>query len=78
MAKRESIELWACIDARGDYAAGKSEEEAREKYEEDIGPLAECSGFRLVKLTVSVPLPEPVELSGEASDVETATLSSVS
>ena len=78
MAKKETIELWACIDACGDYACGTSEEAAREKYEEDIGPLSECSGFRLVKVSVSVPLPEPVELEDEASEIETATLRSVS
>lgn len=75
---KTTVELWACIDSNGDYAVGYSEETAREKYEEDVGALSECSGFRLVKICVAVPLPEPVELTGEASETGPASLTSVS
>jgi hypothetical protein len=78
MASKITVEMWACVDSAGDYAVGNSEEAAREKYEEDVQALSESSGFRLVKINVAVPLPEPVELTGEASEVETASLTSVS
>ena len=63
-----TIEVWACVDADGDYAVGATEEAAREKYEEDFCPLSEGSGFRLVKVNVTVPLPTVIELEVEAPD----------
>ncbi len=60
------IELWACVDSEGQYEVGTSAEAARERYEQDIGILADVEGFRLVCLTVRVALPVPVELTGEA------------
>ncbi len=56
MATHE-CEVWVCVDATGDYAVGVSAEAAREKYTEDIGDLGDCEGFRLVKVTVKVPMP---------------------
>lgn len=73
-----SVEMWACVDACGDYGVGADEEKARENYEEAIQALSESGGFRLVKVTVLVPLPEAIELTGEASEQETASLTSVS
>ena len=75
---KTTIELWACIDSNGDYATGEDAEKARERYEENVGAVSEAEGFRLVKVSVLVSLPEPVELTGEASDEETASLTSVS
>ena len=61
-----TVDLWACVDSNGDYAVGSSDEAAREKYEEDVGALNEVAGFRLVKVAVTVPLPEVIELEVEA------------
>lgn len=55
-----TAEVFVLVDANGDYAVGNSREHAIEKYEEDIQAVADCEGFRLVKLDVSVPLPEAV------------------
>ncbi len=60
------IELWACVDSDGQYECGTSAESARERFENEIGSLADVEGFRLVCLTVKVALPVPVELTGEA------------
>jgi hypothetical protein len=67
-----TLEVWTCVDANGDYAVGTTEEAAREKYEEDIGALNEASGFRLVKVNLTVPLPEVIELEVEADEPEEA------
>lgn len=77
MASKIDVEMWACVDDEGNYAVGASDEEAREKYEEQVQALSEASGFRLVKVTVKVPLPEIVELTGEVSEDETAELTTV-
>ena len=59
-------EVWICVDAAGDYAVGKEESEACDAYEQTIGELVNCGGYRLVKLIVNVPLPDVVELQGAA------------
>lgn len=69
-ANMVEVELWACVDASGDYGVGKDEEAACQAYEDDIGGTAPR---RLVKLTVKVPAPAVVELTGEApADAEAA------
>jgi len=62
----EKIPVCICVDSDGCYAVGKDESQAREAYENDVGALNECGGFRLVCMTVAVPLPETVELEGTA------------
>ncbi len=69
-------ELWICVDAGGDYAVGKDEDEAKTAYEDTVQPLADCSGFRLLKITVNVPTPTVrPELTGTAPEEGQATLS---
>jgi hypothetical protein len=64
MTKRINAEIWVLTDTNGDYAVGIDADEARVKYEEQIGELAVCDGFRLVKVSLSVPLPSVAEVSG--------------
>ena len=59
-----TCEVFVVVDSCGDYAAGKTPEAAREAYESDIGPLADCESFRCIKLLVEVPLPEMPVLTG--------------
>lgn len=59
-------ELVILVDSNGDYAFGKDEAGAREAYENEVGALNECDGFRLVKVAVNVPLPAIVEMTGQA------------
>ena len=70
-------EIYVVIDQSGDYAVGNSADAAREKYEEDIGGLNECEGFRIVRMKVNVPLPEVVELTGTVPAQGAAKLSIV-
>jgi hypothetical protein len=67
MAERIEVELWACVDSDGDYAVGKDEDATRDAYDSEIGGTA---ARRLVRVTVSVPLPAPVELYGTVPDDE--------
>jgi FAD/FMN-containing dehydrogenase len=51
-------ETWILINSDGDYVVGLTADEARENYTAAIGALEGCDGFRLVCVTVNVPLPE--------------------
>lgn len=66
MAATVEVECFAVVDRDGNSAVGGSLEAAREKYEEDVGPLNECEGFRVVKSVITVTLPEVVTLTGTA------------
>jgi hypothetical protein len=61
-------ELWVCLDANGDYAAGSTDEAARNQYESDVGELAACDGFRLFKLVLTLPTPAVAELAGRVAE----------
>jgi hypothetical protein len=77
MADLCKCELFVLVDAAGDYAVGKDEAAAREAYENEIQALSDADGFRLVKVTVNVPLPEVVELTGDAPEHGAAKLVNV-
>jgi hypothetical protein len=63
-----TIEVWVMVDSAGDYAVGKDTEGAKEQYGNDIQAPEDAEGFRLVKLLLTVPLPEVVEASGTMPD----------
>lgn len=65
--------LVVLVDSVGDYAVGRDQDEAREKYESDTGALNECEGFRLYEVTLDLPLPVCVELSGTVEEKVEAT-----
>lgn len=56
------LELHVVVDAQGDWACGDTDEAARENYAEAIGGLDASNGFRMVKVRMSVPLPETAEI----------------
>lgn len=58
------VELWVCVDSNGDYSVAKTDSDARENYESEVQNLADTEGHRMVKVTLTVPLPEVVELTG--------------
>jgi hypothetical protein len=66
MAEKCNTELFILVAADGEYAVGATEEAALTSFEENIGALNKQDGFRLVKVTVAVPLPTIPELAGEA------------
>jgi hypothetical protein len=61
-AKFKTLEVWVAVDADGDYECGVDEDAATERFDENVGGTG---GRRLVKLTVKVPLPTVIELTGE-------------
>jgi hypothetical protein len=73
-AKRIDLEVWVCVDSNGDYGTGTDSDSAIAAYENDVGETNATEGFRLVKLTVGVPLPVALELSGSVADDQPATL----
>ncbi len=66
------VELWACVDAEGQYEVGTSAEAARERYENEVGALVDCEGFRMVKVTLKVAVAATAELEGEAPPADGA------
>jgi hypothetical protein len=74
MAEKCEVEIFVLVDADGDSVIGVTEQDARDNYEADIQPLAECNGFRIVKVTVQVPLPCVQELPAiEVPEIPEAT-----
>lgn len=65
-----TVEVWVLVDAAGEVVAGTSEEQAAERYGEEVGELAAAAGFRMVKLTLTVPLPKPIEITATVADAE--------
>ncbi len=57
------VEVWVCVDVDGNATAGEDQDIAQERYEENVGPLNACGGYRLVHLTVKVPMPVVDELT---------------
>ena len=57
------VEVWVVVDADGDYAIGRDAESANTAFDEDIGRGENCT--RMVKVTLKIPAPRPVELVGE-------------
>lgn len=64
----ETIELFAVIDAVGDYGCGTDPERARADYEDRVGDLSDADAFRCVKVVLTVELPRHVTLTGTAPD----------
>ena len=67
MATMQEIEVWVMVNADGEYDCGTDEEKATENFE------ANCStdgGRQLIKITLTVPLPETIEVEGTVPDTE--------
>lgn len=59
-----TVEVWIVVDSCGDYVVAKDEADLNDVYESDIQALGDAEGLRRVKVTLTVPLPVVVELSG--------------
>lgn len=70
MASMKTVEVWVLIDSDGNYAVANDQERVKEVYEEDTQPFGDADGFRLVKLSLRVALPEVIEASGEIPDTD--------
>lgn len=63
----QTIKMVVCVDAVGTYAIGMDEESAIENYGDTVDAvdaLSTSSGFRIFNITLTVPVPEPVEIIG--------------
>lgn len=67
-----TVTVVVVVDQAGDYAAGTDDEGAAERYREEVREPDGTLGLRVVRLSVKVPLPVPIELSGEVTADETA------
>lgn len=61
--KTIELEVWVLLDQCGDYGVGKDMETACTNYKEEVGSLDDLH-HRYIKVTLTVPLPGPVELKG--------------
>ncbi len=68
-AQMIEIEVWVKVNENGEYEVGTSGDEAKDRFEENIGDDG-TQGMRFVKLTVKVPLPVTIEISGEVETAE--------
>lgn len=62
MSTVQELQVFVVVDAAGDYAAAGDEDGALEAYDDAIGGNAPR---RLVRILLTVPLPEPITLKGE-------------
>ena len=75
--KMIEVTVWVLVDDAGDYAVGAGEDgpgEARQQYEENVQPLAEAGGFRMVQVKLAIPAPElsVIELTATAPELAAA------
>jgi hypothetical protein len=62
-------EVWMLIDESGDYVASVDPAELGDRWEEEIGERDSSVQTRVVKVTVNVPKPKPVELVATVADL---------
>lgn len=67
MATVQEIEVWVMVNDQGEYVAHGDADKLAGLYAEEVGEIAEAGGIRRIRLAVKVPLPEPIELTGEAA-----------
>ena len=59
-AETADIEIYVVVDSDGDYEVGINDEEATERYGETISTSLPR---RLIKMTITVPLPRAIEVT---------------
>ena len=70
MATMQEITVCVLVDENGDYATGQTETEAAERYAETIQEIDGTFGLRRFTVALNVPLPTPIELTGEVPSDE--------
>lgn len=72
---RKTLEVWVAVDADGGYGTGTDQDAACTDYDEAQGRDS-VTGFRLIKVLVTVPLPEPMTATAvlEADDPPVAAI----
>lgn len=59
-----TVEVWVLVDEDGNYVASHDVDRLCEEYDDVIGGDRDSTSFRRIKVTLTVPLPKPVELTG--------------
>ncbi len=66
----QEVEVWVLIDSNGDYVASDDADLLNERYEERVQEVSAAEGTRRIKITLKVPLPAVIELTGTVATVE--------
>jgi hypothetical protein len=61
------VDVWVVVDEDGNYVAHTDRDALEERYEDEVGRTS-GGATRVLKLSVKVPLPKPVELSAEVGE----------
>jgi hypothetical protein len=61
-----TVEFYVLVDESGDFGIGRDEDVAKDNYADDIGGGA--GPMRMVKVTLNVPEPKTVEMSGDVPE----------
>lgn len=61
-----TVEIWVVVDENGDYDVGNDIDTASERFNDTVG-FEKQTGTRQVKITLKVPLPTVLEVSGEVA-----------
>lgn len=64
MARTMQVEVWVVVDEDENYDVGGSEEQAVERFVENVGEVGEAGATRRIKVLLTVPVPETVTLTG--------------
>lgn len=59
------VTVWVLVSENGDAVADCDPDHLKDEWEADIGEFDPGAATRLIKLTLRVPKPAPVELTGE-------------
>ncbi len=66
----KAVEVWVLIDDDGNYVASDDADLLNERYEETVQEVNVAAGTRRVKITLKVPLPTQIEVTGEVAVTE--------
>lgn len=69
MATMKTLEVWVLVDQDGDYEVGTVGSDAATRYDESVGADGE-RGMRMVKLLVTLRIPEVIEVAVNVPDTE--------
>lgn len=70
MSRKTTVEVVVLVDAAGNHSVGLTREAAVERYEEEVGELSAAEGVRYFHVSLTVPLPTAVTLSGEVDEAD--------
>jgi hypothetical protein len=57
-----AVNIVLLVDEDGDYAVGQDEDDARERYDDEVGG---DRARHFIHLSIRVPLPRPIHVSGD-------------